>query len=98
MGKVFIGVIISLTLILMASGWMLWDSMNQRGEADHMREILEAKTEEQRENSGSRISSVGNKTGEVTPASQDTPGLPEIRRLLEEIELSGPIRSQQSPY
>ena len=83
---------------MMASAWMVWSSMNRREEAAHMREILETKAAEVREYPGSRISSVGNETGEVTPANQDSPGLPEIQRSPQELEMSGPIRSQQSPY
>ena len=97
MGKVFLGVMISLTLVLMAFGWMMWNSMNERKEAAHLREILATKTAETREYPGSRLSPLGNKTGEDSPADQDSLGIPEIRRPLQELELSSPIRSQQTP-
>ena len=76
MGKVFLGVMITFMLILMASGWMMWNSMNQRKEAAHLREILATKTAEEREYPGSRLSPVGDKTGGDSPASQDPPGIP----------------------
>lgn len=97
MGKVFLGVMISFMLKLMASGWMMWSSMNRREEAAHLQEILVTKSAEGREYPGSRLSPVGNGTGEDSPAIQDIPSISEIRQLLLEPELTTPVPPQPTP-
>ena len=82
MGKIFLGVMISFMLILMASGWMMWSSMNRREEAAHMREILATKAAEGREHPGYRLSPVGDQAGEDRPANQEIPSISEIRQSL----------------
>ena len=97
MGKIFLGVMISFMLILVASGWMMWSSMNRREEAAHLQEILATKSAEGRDHPVYRLSPVGNQSGEDSPANENIPSISEIRQLLLEPELTTPVPPQQTP-